>query len=152
MKIKVRTEISDKYEDIEVAIFANKLSEEVQSIVDITQNLNTNLRKVIGTKDNDIFLINVEDIICFYSEEKSNYCRTIKDEFKIKQPLYELEEKLSPKDFVRISNSCIININQVECFNTGVIGTIMVKFKDGNVEYVSRRRISQVMKTLKGGD
>ena len=45
-----------------------------------------------------------------------------------------------------------INMNQVECFNTGVVGTIMVKFKDGNVEYVSRRRIGQVMKALKGGD
>ena len=151
MKIKVRTEISDKYEDIEVAIFANKLTEEVQTIIDMTQNLNTNLRKVIGTKDNDIFLISVDDIICFYSEGKSNYCRTTQNIFKIKQPLYELEEKLSPSDFVRISNSCIININQVECFNTGIVGTIMVKFKDGNVEYVSRRRVSQVMKALKGG-
>ena len=152
MKIKVRTEISNQYEDIEVAIYANKLTEEVQTIIEMTQNLNTNLRKVIGIKNNDIFLINVEDIICFYSEGKSNFCRTIKGEFKIKQPLYELEEKLSTKNFVRISNSCIININQVECFNTGVVGTIMVKFKDGNIEYVSRRRIRQVMKTLKGGD
>ena len=37
--------------------------------------------------------------------------------------------------FIRISNSCIININHVECFNTGIVGTIMVKFKDGKIEY-----------------
>ena len=152
MKIKVRTEISNQYEDIEVAIYANSLTEEVQAIIDMTQNMKTYLKKVIGAKDNDIYLINVEEVICFYSEGKSNYCRTAKDTLKIKQPLYELEKKLSPKEFVRISNSCIININQVESFNTGIVGTIMVKFKDGNVEYVSRRRISQVMKTLKGGD
>lgn len=152
MKIKVRTEISNQYEDIEVAIFANKINEEVQAIIDMTQNMNTFLKKVIGVKDNDIYLINVDDIICLYSEGKCNYCRTTKDIVKVKQPLYELEEKLSPKDFVRISNSCIINLNQVECFNTGIVGTIMVKFKDGNVEYVSRRRVSQVMKVLKGGE
>ena len=152
MKIKVRTEISNEYENIQVIIHANKINTQVQSIIDVVQNLDTYLNKVIATNDNDIFIINIEEVICFYSEEKSNYCRTSKGVFKVKQPLYELEEKLSPNNFVRISNSCIININQVECFNTGIVGTIMVKFKDGKVDYVSRRRISQVMKVLKGGE
>lgn len=151
MKIKVRTEILNEYEDIEIIIHTNKVNNEVLSIIDFIQHFDTHLNKVIATNNNDIFIINIEEVICFYSEEKSNYCRTDKGVFKIKQTLYELEEKLSPNDFVRISNSSIININQVECFNTGIVGTIMVKFKDGKVDYVSRRRVSQVMKVLKGG-
>lgn len=150
MNIKVRTEILSEYENIEVIINANKLTPDVQKIIEVLQNLGTSLDKIMATKDNDIFILNTKDIVCFYSEEKSNYCRTKKGIFKVKETLYELEEKLISSDFIRISNSCIININHVECFNTGIVGTIIVKFKDGQIEYVSRRRVSKVMKQLKG--
>ena len=151
MNIKVRTEISNKFEDVEVIINTNLLTPEIQKIIEVIQNIDTSLNKIIASNDNDIFILNTKDIICFYSEEKKNYCRTNKGIFKVKETLYELEEKLLSNDFIRISNSCIININHVECFNTGIIGTIIVKFKDGNIEYVSRRRVSKVMKQLKGG-
>ena len=39
---------------------------------------------------------------------------------KIKQRLYELEEILSDKDFVRISKSLIININKIRFPKTRV--------------------------------
>ena len=151
MNIKVRTEISDDFKDVEVIINTNKLNPDVKKIIELLQNLDTSIDKIIASQNDNIFIINLEDVVCFYSEQKSNYCRTNRGVFKVKETLYELEEKLSANDFIRISNSCIININHIECFNTGSVGTIMVKFKDGKVEYVSRRRVSQVMKKLKGG-
>lgn len=150
MNIKVRTEILSEYEIIEVIINTNKITADVDKLIELIQKLDTSLEKIVATKDNDIFILNIKDIICFYSEKKSNYCRTKKGIFKVKETLYELEEKLISSDFIRISNSCIININHVECFNTGIVGTIIVKFKDGQIEYVSRRRVSKVMKQLKG--
>ena len=56
---------------------------------------------------------------------------------------------LPTKDFIRISNSAIININHVKCFNTSIIGKIIVKFKDGSEESVSKRRTSEIMRFLK---
>ena len=151
MKIKVRTEISKEYEDVEVIINTNKITQDVQKIIELIQNIDTSLEKIVVTKDNNIFIIDIQEVICFYSEDKSNYCRTNKGIFKVKETLYQLEEKLPSSSFIRISNSCIINIKHVECFNTGIVGTIMVKFKDGKVEYVSRRRVCKVMQQLKGG-
>ena len=69
--------------------------------------------------------------------------------YKIKQKLYELENSLRKKDFIRISNSCLIHINQVECFDTSVLGTILVRLKDGTQETVSKRRVAQIMKLLR---
>ena len=66
-----------------------------------------------------------------------------------KEKLYYLEEVLPEKYFIRISNSAIININHVKCFNTSLIGKIIVKFKDGSEEIVSKRRTSEIMKFLK---
>ena len=151
MKIKLKTEISEDIKDTEIIIKTNKLTDEIQSVIDILQNFDTYLNNIIATQNNDIFIINVEDIICLYSENKNNYCRTINGTYKIKYTLSELENKLSPKNFIRISNSCIANFKQVECFNNEIVGTIKIKYKDGNVDYVSRRRIKDVMQALKGG-
>ncbi len=63
--------------------------------------------------------------------------------------MYYLEEVLPTKEFVRISNSAIININHVKCFNTSIVGKIKVKFKDGTEEDVSKRRTTEIMRFLK---
>jgi len=60
-----------------------------------------------------------------------------------------LEENLPKKNFIRISNSVIVNISQVKYFNTNIVGSILVKLNDGTEEYVSKRRISDIMRFLK---
>lgn len=150
MDIKVRTNISKEFKDIEVCINAPEKNEEVQRLEnELLANASKSIQQIIAMQNNDIFIINVVDVIVFFSEEKNNFCRTKDGIYRIKEKLYYLEEVLSPKDFIRISNSAIINVNHVKCFNTSIIGKIIVKFKDGNEESVSKRRTSEIMKFLK---
>ena len=151
MKVYIQTDISDRYNDeIKIIIQTNQVTDKVQQIINLIDKADNNFKKIIGMQNNDIFIININEIICFYSENKNNYCKTYKGAFKIKQTLYELENNLDANDFIRISNSSIININHVAYFNTDITGTIKVQLKDGSIEYISRRRISKVMKLLKG--
>ena len=150
MNIKVRTNISNEYEDIEIVINAPEKTTQVLDLENDLLRISSNtIEKVIGMQGNDIFIINVSDVITFYSEEKSNFCKTKDGIFKIKEKLYYLEEKKKKKSFIRISNSVIVNIDKVKCFNTDIIGSILVKLNDGTEEYVSKRRVSDVMKFLK---
>ena len=150
MEIKVRTNISSEYQNIDITINAPKRNEEVQILENmLLSKSQKNINQIIAMHNNDIFIINITDIIEFFSEEKNNYCKTKDGVFKIKEKLYYLEEILPSKDFIRISNSAIININHVRCFNTSIIGRIIVKFKDGSEENVSRRKTSEIMKFLK---
>ena len=150
MDIKVRTNISNEYQDIEVCINAPAINQEVQMLENELLSISSkSIKQIIAMQDNDIFIINVSDIILFFSEEKNNFCKTKDGIYRIKEKLYYLEEMLSPKDFIRISNSAIININHVKCFNTSIIGKIIVKFKDGSEESVSKRKTSEIMKFLK---
>ena len=87
--------------------------------------------------------------ICFFSKDKYNYVRTVNGIYRIKMKLYELEEVLDKNDFIKISNSCIVNINQVECFDISILGTIVVKLKDDTKENVSKRNIKKVKQMLK---
>lgn len=150
MDIKVRTNISNEFQDIEVCINAPERNKEVQMLEnELLSKTSKSIQQIIAMQNNDIFIINISDIILFFSEEKNNFCKTKDGVYKIKEKLYYLEEILSTRDFIRISNSAIININHVKCFNTSIIGKIIVKFKDGTEESVSKRKTSEIMKFLK---
>lgn len=149
MDINVATNISREFKNIEIIIKAPEMTEEVKSITDSIMEMSNPAKQIIGTKDNRIYLLTMDEIMSFYSEERNNYCKTQNGIFKIKEKLYELEEKLTKGNYVRISNSCIINLKYVDSFDTSIIGTIEVIFKDGTKKYVSRRRVKDVMKKIK---
>lgn len=151
MNINVTTNISkDHGEDIEVIINTSKITKELEELINlINETSKGEINTILGKDDNKISIINVDEIMYIYSENQSNFCKTEKGTFKISEKLYDLESKLPRDKFIRISNSAIINIKYVDCFDVGVVGTILVKFIDESTEYVSRRRVKDVMKFLK---
>ena len=52
-------------------------------------------------------------------------------------------------EFVRISKSCIININHLDSFDMGETGVIVVKLDNGTEEIVSRRKVKEILKYIK---
>lgn len=144
--MKIETKISDEFEEICIQIQAPSLTEEVKDIVRVIAKFKS---QILATKDNRIFPIELEDVICFYSKERQNFVKTMEDTYEIQYKLYELEEVLADKGFIRISNSCIINIGKVKCFDTSIIGIIDVIFKDNTKKAVSRRKVKEIMKIIK---
>lgn len=149
MEIKINTNISNEFKEVLVTINTPELSDEIQNLIQYISTMNTVPNQIVATKNNEIYFVDLEKVICFFSQDKSNYVRTKKDTYKIKYKLYELEDLLKQKEFIRISNSCIINVKQVECFDTSMLGTILVKLKDNTQEKVSKRNVSQMMKFLR---
>jgi len=61
-----------------------------------------------------IKMISVDDIECFYSENKATYAHTVSGRnYLLDTTLEQLEEELSPKIFFRISRKFYININAI---------------------------------------
>ena len=101
MEINVRTNISKEFNNVEITINAPEMTEQVIKIENILLNLNSgSISKIIGTQGNSLFIINVSDIIKFYSDEKKNYCKTIEGDFVIKEKLYFLEDNLYEYIFI----------------------------------------------------
>lgn len=149
MGINIITNISDEFKETKITIEAPNLSKEVQDILNYIENSNGQLSQIIASKDNKIHFIELKNIICFFSEDKYNYLRTKEDTYKIKYKLYELEELLNMQNFIRISKSCIINIEQVKYFNIGILNTIIVELKDNTKETVTKKYFKQIMNLLK---
>ena len=151
MKININVEYMQEIEEnqIYMNIKANRSTEVLDKLIKNIQDLSKNTDTIVAEIDNNIYILDTDDIVKFYSENQYTYCVYHNKIYKVKKKLYELEELLRKENFIRISKSCIINIRQVECFDMKNIGSIIVKFKNKDVEYVSKRKISEVIKFLK---
>lgn len=68
----------------------------------------------------------------------------------VTEEVNQLVKKLSgnPHQFVRISNSEIINLKKIDYFDLSFTGTICVKLRGGTVTYISRRCVPKVKEIL----
>ena len=151
MKININVEYMQEIDEnqIYMNIKANRSTEVLDKLIKNIQDLSKSTDTIVAEIDNNIYILDTDDIVKFYSENQYTYCVYHDKIYKVKKKLYELEELLRKENFIRISKSCIINIRQVECFDMKNIGSIIVKFKNKDVEYVSKRKISEVIKFLK---
>ena len=126
--------------DEEVVIYAR---EKTKLIEDIENLIRDNAFELIGYSGYEAVNLRTDEVVCFLVEEGKVYAITDKDRFRLKSRLYQLEETL-PENFVKINQSCIANIKKIERFDTSVSGTLLIKFKNGYKDYVSRRQMKAV--------
>ena len=94
------------------------------------------------------FWVNLSEVLYFESVDNHTFLYTQEDVMEIKQRLYELEEILSDKDFVRISKSLIVNINKIRSLKPELNRTILVTLCNGELLYISRKYVPFVRKLL----
>ncbi len=144
--MQVEIKIDPSQTEPKVIITAASMTEEVNRIV---RRLSDEIPQVIsGTRDGKLEVLEPEELIRIYAASGKVFAVTGKGEYTLRLRLYELEERLSPHQFVRISNSEIIHLKKVVNFDLSFAGTIYVKLSNGTVTYVSRRYVSKIKKIL----
>ncbi|PKA83866.1 LytTR family two component transcriptional regulator [Ulvibacter sp. MAR_2010_11] len=91
-----------------------------------------------------IKMISVDEIECFYSENKGTYAHTVEGrDYLLDTTLEELEEELEPQTFFRISRKYFININAIKDIISYTNSRLQLKlnsYKDQEV-IVARERV-----------
>ena len=93
-------------------------------------------------------LLEKSQIMRIYGASQKVYAQTPQGEFCLRQRLYELEQLLDEKTFVRISKSEIINLRFVKRLDLSITGTIGIQLKTGETAYVSRRYVNRIKSIL----
>ncbi|WP_444965339.1 LytTR family DNA-binding domain-containing protein [Pediococcus pentosaceus] len=84
------------------------------------------------------FYLEVGDILFFETEDRQVRAHTENQLYTTHQRLYELEENL-PIEFIRISKSCIVNVNKILAL-TKSLSNCLVQFQNLHKQvYASRR-------------
>lgn len=144
--MQVEIKIDSSYTEPKIVITTAVVTEEIN---DIVKKLSEDTPQIIsGSKEEKIEVIEQDDLIRIYANSGKVLAVTNKGEYTLRLRLYEIEKRLNPKQFVRISNSEIVNLKKVNNFDLSFTGTICVKLSNGTVTYVSRRYVPKIKKIL----
>ena len=144
--MKIIFDIQEKYKEPEIHLCGPEQTCEMEDLRETLEKLlDTGIRVYRGT---ETAVIVPAQIVRIYSENKKVYVRTDADCYEVRERLYTLEEQLKERGFVRISNSEIVNIRQIEKLDMSHAGTIKMYLKNQDVTYVSRRYISKIKEVL----
>lgn len=147
MDVEVRKIDRDKPEL--VTIFCHKTDERVKDIVNFVKSRQGQLS---GSLDGNEYEVPVIEV--YYIESVDNRCFLYCEDrvYEAKQRLYEMEELLSTKRFLRVSKSVVLNLMKVESIKPAMNGRFLALLKNGEQVMISRKYVSAFRETLRGGN
>lgn len=147
--MKIGVSIDPSVQDTEVQITAAERNKTINEIVDLLSDYDKKrLTTLTAYKSDSAYLVKTSDIVRVYAANQKVYIQTEQGEFVVKYRLYELENLLDRKQFLRISNSEIVNIKKIRDIDLSLVGVICIHFSEENRTFVSRRYIPKIKKSL----
>lgn len=141
MKINI---IIDPEREEEVTVYAHGMSDAVREIERIAKG---GTPELCGYGKNEIVKLDPCEISAFISEDNKVYAIIGKERLRMRERLYTLEESLGC-DFVKINQSCLANLRHIQKIEASIGGSLRAIFKNGYVDYISRRQQKEVKARL----
>lgn len=130
-----------------VEIHCHKVSDEVKEIVTFVKSRQGQLT---GTIDDRQFEIPVGDVFYIEVVDNKTFIYTQSDVYETRQKLYELEELLKSKRFLRISKSTLLNLMKISSIKPALNGRFTAVLCSGEQTIISRKYVPELKKALKG--
>lgn len=138
---------TDKSQPEVVEIHCHKISDEVKEIVAFVKSRQGQLT---GTIDDIQFEIPVTDIFYIEAVDNKTFIYTKDKVYQTKHKLYELEELLKNKRFVRSSKSTLLNLMKINSIKPALNGRFTAVLYSGEKTIISRKYVPELKKALKG--
>lgn len=123
--MKVEIQIDNNLKENKVIIQAKEMNEEISELMKKLSNQKEKITVYLGE---ETYFLKEDEIESVFASDGKVIVKTETQEFQSKSRLYEIEELLSQKNFIRISNSEIVNFDKVKNINTKITGTIVINF------------------------
>ena len=144
--MEVEIKIDPERQEPKLIIYAAQDTPELQELARQLERLS--LGPVQVWEDERAFLLQQSNFLRFYTEGKGVCAQTAEKTYTVRLRLYELEERLDPLRFVRISNSEIVNLDCVTAIDLSYTGTICMTLNGIVTSYVSRRYVKKIKEAL----
>ena len=143
--MKISVDISAEYKEPYAVIYTDKLTDEIQHMIDMFSMSETPITALQNEEDlvvlqpGEIYMVRVENGDTIIYGEKQKY--------RSRKRLYELDQQLG-RQFMQISKSTLINLSYMDSIEPGFSGTLLLKQKNGCKDYVSRKYLPEFKKYL----
>lgn len=145
--MKVKLAISPSILEDLVTIEARETSEQITHLVSYIQNLDKRQSSLTVKKGEEIYLLDYDQIVRLYLEDKVLQVETENDAFVSSLRLYQVKDLL-PFNFLQISQSEIIHIRQLDHLKLTANGLVKLTMKNGSITYSSRRYLKVIKERL----
>ena len=143
----VRIEQIDKQKEEEVLIRCHYVSEKVREIAAFVKSREGHIS---ASSDGLQYEIPVADICYFESVDGKTFLYTTKQIYETAYRLYELEDRLKPMHFLRISKACLVNLMKIKCIQPAVGGRFTAVLRSGEKLVISRNYVKDLKAALRG--
>jgi DNA-binding LytR/AlgR family response regulator len=143
--VKVSIDVSAEYKEPYAVIHTDKVTDEIRRIVDLFSGNDTpvtallNEEEIVVLQPKEIYMVRIEggDTVIYGEKQK----------YRSRKRLYELADILG-KQFMQISKTTLINLSYIDSIEPGFSGTMLMKLKNGNKDYVSRKYLPEFKRYL----
>ena len=125
------------------------ISDRVQALLNYVKRDEVFLKRILIKTDNRIHIIPVEDIQWFEADGYNIKIFTQTENFKLRNTMKEMEEKLDPEIFLRIHRSYIINMDCIKEIQEWFRGDYLVILKSGKKLTISKSYHRKVISRLR---
>ena len=143
--LKIDVTLDPALEELLVKVLSPGETEELRALLARLEEP----RRLTGFREGSAVPLEAAEVLRFYGEDKEVRAQVLGGEiYTVRLRLYELEERLDRKAFVRVSHSEIVNWKRVTALDLSLSGTIRVTLEGGVVTYVSRRYVKKIKEVL----
>lgn len=148
--IDIDVVLDEDYIEPKVTIQTREKTRQVEHIIQaIDYASDRDFPVVMAYADDKAILVSQRDVVRVFTHNKRVMLQTEEEVYLMKKSVSALEQILNPERFVRISQSEIINLYKVKCFDLTTRGSVGVEFEDGNKSWVSRNRLHAIRELLR---
>ena len=145
MEIKVFKVGKEKPEEVEIR--CHEMTDEVREIVAFVK---TRQGQLTGIQEGKQFEIAVTDLLYVEAVDNKVFLYTQKQVYETRQKLYELEELLREKYFLRVSKSLLLNLMKVQSIKPAMNGRMLAVLKGGEEIIITRKYVADLKKAIRG--
>ncbi len=132
----------------QIEIRCHEITEEVREIVIFVKSRQGQLTGVQAGKQYEIPVL---DVCYIEAVDNKVFLYTQKQVYETRQKLYELEELLKEKYFLRVSKSLLLNLMKVKSIKPALNGRFLAILQSGEEIIISRKYVQELKNALKGG-
>jgi DNA-binding LytR/AlgR family response regulator len=143
--MKINLDIDGKYDDTEVIIRAPHLNNDIERMVAMMRMIDM---QIAVRKDNETYLLETEKILYIEAVDRKTFVYTNSENYESELKLYEIEQELIERDFLRISKNSIVNLRKIKSLKTDVNRKIRITLQNGEQIVVSRMYSDELRRKL----
>lgn len=136
--MRIILEEDPAWEEVEVTIRCKEVTPQVAGLVASLRRFD---HRLTGEREGKTYLLEAGELFYIESVEKRTFLYTQDGVFETPLRLYELEEQLAARDFVRAGKSVLLNFAHVAALRPDFGGRMRVTMSNGEVVVASRQYV-----------